>query len=263
MKHLSFPCWPFTANSMGQKLSPSTRASIWCRTLTLLRRSHWCCSVNSNTCFTDNMLVLFSVIHCASLDIPLYESFVLRTAVLCPMPEELAGELCFSCLTEDKGEPENNLQWQMTPCYPQKIPPNSILSAEWDTTHLETRMIWYVLPCSPNPFFYKYSERSERYYCCFSGQVLQQPKTSLQQNKSFFTSKIYRPNLTATSLRSCGNCVGSHFSLMCLFSSTLVSSRQHRCQHVSKAFVIRAIWFAKLHHRSETGSSTARSKWSL
>lgn len=49
------------------------------------------------------------------------KSFVLRrTAALCPMPGELAAELCFSCLTEDKWELENNLQWQMTHLLSQK-----------------------------------------------------------------------------------------------------------------------------------------------
>lgn len=56
------------------------------------------------------MLLLFSIIHCASLDTLLYESFVLRTAALCPVPGELAGELCFSRLTVNNQEPENNLQ---------------------------------------------------------------------------------------------------------------------------------------------------------
>lgn len=141
MKHLSFSHWPFTANSVEQKVSPSTCASISCRTLTLLGRPHWSCSVNSNTCFTDNMLVLFSVIHYASLDTLLDESFVLRrTAALCPMPGELAGQLCFSCLTEDKREPAVT---DDTVTIPERLTGSNVIpNAELDTTHLETRTIW-------------------------------------------------------------------------------------------------------------------------
>lgn len=141
MKYLSFPCWPFTANSTGQKLSPSTHASISRGTLTLLGRPHWCFSVNSNACFTDNMLVLFLVIHYASLDTLLYEILCAQEKC-CSLPNaRRAGRRALFFLSHggQVGTGEQAAVADDTFAIPKG--PNSILNAEWDTIHLETTTI--------------------------------------------------------------------------------------------------------------------------
>lgn len=149
---------------------------------------------------------------------------------------------------------------------------NSILDAEWDTTHLKTRTIWYVLPCSPNPFFYKYSHtvRSVRGFLLLLfwpevAGVCSNQKTHSNKTKASLPQKCTGQTWQWPLLSAYGIVLALIFLSGVCFQIlwSPADSTRWKGQHVSKIFVIRAIWFAKLHQRSETGSSTAWSKWSL